>query len=81
MCKFSVLQPGTYALPHNGPTNGRLRCHLGVIVPGRYTLDQALCPLVARVCTYLVVCAEPYGSIKLPPIEGDLATHDTVGLR
>lgn len=31
--KFSLLQPGTWIHPHTGPTNCRLRAHLGLIVP------------------------------------------------
>ncbi|MGH9958040.1 MAG: aspartyl/asparaginyl beta-hydroxylase domain-containing protein [Pyrinomonadaceae bacterium] len=30
---FSVLTPGTHIKPHCGPTNTRLRCHLGLDVP------------------------------------------------
>ena len=30
---FSVLAPGTRVAPHEGPTNMRLRCHLGIDVP------------------------------------------------
>lgn len=30
---FSVLTEGTHITPHCGPTNTRLRCHLGLIVP------------------------------------------------
>ena len=30
---FSCLMPGTHLRPHCGPTNGRLRAHLGCIVP------------------------------------------------
>lgn len=30
---FSVLAPGTHIIPHCGPTNTRLRCHLGLVVP------------------------------------------------
>jgi hypothetical protein len=30
---FSCLDPGTRVLPHWGPTNVRLRCHLGLEVP------------------------------------------------
>lgn len=30
---FSVLSPGTRLRPHCGPTNSRLTCHLGIIVP------------------------------------------------
>lgn len=30
---FSALGPGTRVAPHCGPTNTRLRCHLGVLVP------------------------------------------------
>ena len=32
---FSVLEPGTQIAPHKGPTNVRLRCHLGIDVPER----------------------------------------------
>ena len=31
--KFSVMHPGTHVWPHCGPTNCRLRAHLGLIVP------------------------------------------------
>ena len=31
--KFSVMQPGTYVWPHTGPTNCRLRLHLGLEIP------------------------------------------------
>ncbi|XP_033120220.1 aspartyl/asparaginyl beta-hydroxylase-like [Anneissia japonica] len=31
--KYSVLQPGTHIWPHCGPTNCRLRSHLGLVVP------------------------------------------------
>lgn len=31
--KFSVMQPGTHVWPHCGPTNCRLRAHLGLVVP------------------------------------------------
>ncbi|XP_060949434.1 aspartyl/asparaginyl beta-hydroxylase-like isoform X2 [Limanda limanda] len=31
--KFSVMQPGTHVWPHTGPTNCRLRIHLGLVVP------------------------------------------------
>jgi hypothetical protein len=30
---FSRLEPGTHIAPHAGPTNIRLRCHLGIDVP------------------------------------------------
>jgi aspartyl/asparaginyl beta-hydroxylase (cupin superfamily) len=30
---FSVLDPDTHVAPHNGPTNMRVRCQLGVDVP------------------------------------------------
>ncbi len=30
---FSVLQPGTLIDEHYGPTNTRLRCHLGLLIP------------------------------------------------
>ncbi|XP_065188221.1 aspartyl/asparaginyl beta-hydroxylase-like isoform X2 [Sycon ciliatum] len=31
--KYSVMQPGTVVWPHCGPTNCRLRFHLGLVVP------------------------------------------------
>lgn len=31
--KFSVMHPGTHVWPHCGPTNCRLRSHLGLKVP------------------------------------------------
>lgn len=31
--KFSVMQPGTHVWPHTGPTNCRLRLHLGLVIP------------------------------------------------
>lgn len=31
--KFSVIHPGTHVWPHCGPTNCRLRAHLGLVVP------------------------------------------------
>ncbi|CAJ1081521.1 aspartyl/asparaginyl beta-hydroxylase-like isoform X7 [Xyrichtys novacula] len=31
--KFSVMQPGTHVWPHTGPTNCRLRIHLGLVIP------------------------------------------------
>ena len=31
--KFSVMHSGTHVLPHTGPTNTRLRAHLGLMVP------------------------------------------------
>ncbi|XP_045066307.1 aspartyl/asparaginyl beta-hydroxylase-like isoform X6 [Coregonus clupeaformis] len=31
--KFSVMQSGTHVWPHTGPTNCRLRMHLGLVVP------------------------------------------------
>ncbi|XP_053089732.1 aspartyl/asparaginyl beta-hydroxylase isoform X22 [Pangasianodon hypophthalmus] len=33
--KFSVMQPGTHVWPHTGPTNCRLRMHLGLVIPAR----------------------------------------------
>ncbi|XP_046335820.1 aspartate beta-hydroxylase domain-containing protein 2-like [Haliotis cracherodii] len=30
---FSVIVPGTVITPHYGPTNIRLRCHIGIMVP------------------------------------------------
>ncbi|XP_030829722.1 aspartyl/asparaginyl beta-hydroxylase isoform X2 [Strongylocentrotus purpuratus] len=31
--KFSVMHPGTHVWPHCGPTNCRLRGHLGLVIP------------------------------------------------
>jgi len=31
--KFSVMYPGTHVWPHTGPTNCRLRAHLGLVIP------------------------------------------------
>ncbi|OWF47307.1 aspartyl/asparaginyl beta-hydroxylase-like [Mizuhopecten yessoensis] len=31
--KFSMMQPGVHVWPHCGPTNCRLRAHLGLVVP------------------------------------------------
>lgn len=33
--KFSVMQPGTHVWPHTGPTNCRLRMHLGLVIPSK----------------------------------------------
>jgi len=32
---FSVLRPGAHVKPHHGPTNTRIRCHLGLMTPKR----------------------------------------------
>ena len=32
-CKLSVLQPGTKVRLHHGPTNARMRVHLGIDIP------------------------------------------------
>ena len=31
--KFSVIHPGTHVWPHSGPSNCRLRGHLGLVIP------------------------------------------------
>ncbi|XP_021244733.1 aspartyl/asparaginyl beta-hydroxylase isoform X3 [Numida meleagris] len=31
--KYSVMLPGTHVWPHTGPTNCRLRMHLGLVIP------------------------------------------------
>ncbi|KAM7174985.1 aspartyl/asparaginyl beta-hydroxylase isoform 1-T1 [Macrochelys suwanniensis] len=31
--KYSVMRPGTHVWPHTGPTNCRLRMHLGLVIP------------------------------------------------
>lgn len=39
--KFSVMHPGTHIWPHCGPTNCRIRAHLGLIVPDNTFLRVA----------------------------------------
>lgn len=39
--KFSVMHPGTHVWAHTGPTNCRLRAHLGLIVPENVTIRVA----------------------------------------
>lgn len=39
--KFSVMQPGTHVWPHCGPTNCRIRAHLGLKVPSGTLLRVA----------------------------------------
>lgn len=42
---FSVMSGGTHVKPHSGPTNTRIRCHLGLVVPDACTIrvrDQYL---------------------------------------
>ncbi|XP_078494398.1 aspartyl/asparaginyl beta-hydroxylase-like isoform X8 [Ciona intestinalis] len=31
--KYSIMMPGTHIWPHTGPTNCRLRMHLGLVIP------------------------------------------------
>lgn len=38
---FSALAPQTHVLPHCGPSNVRLRCHLPLVVPGACRLRVA----------------------------------------
>lgn len=39
--KFSVMHPGTHVWPHCGPTNCRLRAHLGLKVPANTNIRVA----------------------------------------
>lgn len=39
--KFSVLHPGTHIWPHTGPTNCRIRAHLGLKVPAGTSMRVA----------------------------------------
>lgn len=32
---FSQIEPGSAITPHNGDTNANIRCHLGLVVPGK----------------------------------------------
>lgn len=41
--KFSLISPGTTVLPHCGPSNMRLRLHLGLRIPGRCVHLQDHC--------------------------------------
>ncbi len=36
---LAIAAPGTRLVPHYGPINARLRCHLGLHVPGRCWLE------------------------------------------
>lgn len=39
--KFSVMEPGTHVWAHCGPTNSRLRAHLGLVVPPKVFIRVA----------------------------------------
>jgi len=39
--KFSIMEPGSHVWPHCGPTNCRLRAHLGLIVPSNVSIRVA----------------------------------------
>ena len=39
--KFSLMNPGTRVKPHAGPTNTRVRLHLGLVVPGGAHIKQS----------------------------------------
>ncbi|KAG8190498.1 hypothetical protein JTE90_006671 [Oedothorax gibbosus] len=39
--KFSIMQPSTHVWAHTGPTNCRLRSHLGLVVPDGATIRVA----------------------------------------
>lgn len=36
--KYSVMLPGTHVWPHTGPTNCRLRLHLGLVIPPKVAI-------------------------------------------
>lgn len=36
--KYSVMLPGTHVWPHTGPTNCRLRLHLGLVIPNNVAI-------------------------------------------
>ena len=36
--KYSVMHPGTHVWPHTGPTNCRLRLHLGLVIPNNVAI-------------------------------------------
>lgn len=39
--KFSIMYPGTHVWAHTGPTNCRLRAHLGLVVPPKVRIRVA----------------------------------------
>ncbi|XP_064489067.1 aspartyl/asparaginyl beta-hydroxylase-like isoform X1 [Ornithodoros turicata] len=39
--KFSIMHPGTHVWAHTGPTNCRLRAHLGLVVPPKVRIRVA----------------------------------------
>ena len=38
--KFSVMHNGTHVKPHSGPTNTRLRAHLGLVIPAKGRVEM-----------------------------------------
>ena len=46
--KFSVMHSGTHVLPHTGPTNTRLRAHLGLVVPETGLVEMRVGPQTLR---------------------------------
>ena len=48
--KFSVMHPGTHVWPHCGPTNCRIRAHLGLTVPPKTFIR------VAKETRYIYFC-------------------------
>uniref|UniRef100_A0A4W6FT29 Aspartate beta-hydroxylase n=1 Tax=Lates calcarifer TaxID=8187 RepID=A0A4W6FT29_LATCA len=56
--KFSVMQPGTHVWPHTGPTNCRLRMHLGLVIPKQGC--KIRCTNQTRYCTHLHLHPPPH---------------------
>lgn len=46
--KFSVMHSGTHVLPHTGPTNTRLRAHLGLMIPENGLVELRVGPQTHR---------------------------------
>lgn len=49
--KFSVMMPGTHVWPHTGPTNCRLRMHLGLVIPTTGSGARLACAGEMRIWT------------------------------
>ena len=55
--KFSVMQPGTHVWSHCGPTNCRLRAHLGLQVPSKTYLRVATETRLTFIYSFLYIYA------------------------
>ncbi|GAB1288299.1 Aspartyl/asparaginyl beta-hydroxylase [Apodemus speciosus] len=53
--KYSIMHPGTHVWPHTGPTNCRLRMHLGLVIPKEGC--KIRCANETRIMGFLPGCA------------------------